>query len=385
MSNINIKRAVENIRSGTNIYTPVVELVVNAIQATEAANREHGLIKIRLLRASQGELLDASPEVIGFIVSDNGVGFNEANRNSFDTLYTEHKLEEGGKGFGRFTCLKYFEDFDVESTFIAAEGHYNLRTFSMGRDTEIIIDEHVAAASQSETGSSIRLHGIRQVKFQDKNIDIIARVLVEKLLPYFIDKNFSCPRIIIEEENGSGTIILNNYLSSDDNTQIVELPTPQSEICVENKEVAYDFEVRIFKFYSPRSHKSKVSLVAHRREVTEVSLQTYIPEFAEEFFDKSVEGDEGKDRNYVIKAYVFGEYLDQNVSLERGTFNFQRDSDLMYGLSQSEIEAAAAQVARRAVGEEITARRERKRNGKSAAGAGRSPSLGRPSIFREVR
>lgn len=31
MSNVNVRRLVENIRSGTNIYTPVVELVVNAI------------------------------------------------------------------------------------------------------------------------------------------------------------------------------------------------------------------------------------------------------------------------------------------------------------------------------------------------------------------
>ena len=32
MSNVNVKRLVENIRSGTNVYTPLVELIVNAIQ-----------------------------------------------------------------------------------------------------------------------------------------------------------------------------------------------------------------------------------------------------------------------------------------------------------------------------------------------------------------
>ena len=30
MSNINIKRAVENIRANTTVYTPVVEMIVNA-------------------------------------------------------------------------------------------------------------------------------------------------------------------------------------------------------------------------------------------------------------------------------------------------------------------------------------------------------------------
>src|SRR5690606_16041053 len=71
-------------------------------------------------------------------------------------------------------------------------------------------------------------------------------------------------------------------------------------------------------------------------------------------------GTTSRDRNYVVKAYVFGDYLDRNVSLERGAFNFQRDSDLIYGISQSQIEAAAADVAREAVGQEINARRERK-------------------------
>jgi hypothetical protein len=35
MSNVNIKRAVENIRSSTTVYTPIVEVIVNAIQAIE--------------------------------------------------------------------------------------------------------------------------------------------------------------------------------------------------------------------------------------------------------------------------------------------------------------------------------------------------------------
>lgn len=33
MINVNIRRAVENTRSGTTVYTPVVEAIVNGIQA----------------------------------------------------------------------------------------------------------------------------------------------------------------------------------------------------------------------------------------------------------------------------------------------------------------------------------------------------------------
>ena len=50
MSNVNVRRLVENIRSGTNIYTPLVELVVNAIQAIDAKGIPNGLVEIEVLR-----------------------------------------------------------------------------------------------------------------------------------------------------------------------------------------------------------------------------------------------------------------------------------------------------------------------------------------------
>ena len=59
--------------------------------------------------------------------------------------------------------------------------------------------------------------------------------------------------------------------------------------------------------------------------------------------------------------YVLGDYLDNNVSFERGGFIFQKDNDLLMGISQSEIESAASIIAKKAVGEEITVRQEKKR------------------------
>lgn len=42
MSTVNVRRLVENIRSGANVYTPLVELVVNAIQAIDAKGIPNG-------------------------------------------------------------------------------------------------------------------------------------------------------------------------------------------------------------------------------------------------------------------------------------------------------------------------------------------------------
>ncbi|KJC55546.1 ATPase [Bradyrhizobium sp. LTSP849] len=360
MSSINIKRAVENIRSGTTVYTPVIELIVNAIQAIRAVKPTGGLIQVTILRHDQADMIDKIAPVDGFIVRDDGIGFNEEHRNSFDTLYTALKAGDGGKGFGRFTCLKYFRRFTVESVF--ADGLMRKkRSFAMGHGNDIIIDEKVADAGVAATGSAVTISGAQAVKFPDKGLDVIARVLVEKLLPYFIDPNSECPQIVMRDDQGGSPIILNDYLGQT-NRQIVELSVQKNELHLKSLDKDKDevFTVRVFKFYAPRANKSKVSLVAHRREVTDVTMQTYIPEFADEFYDKTDEGENAKDRNYIIKAYVFGDYLDRNVSLERGAFSFGKDNDLVFGISQSQIEAQAATIAQEAVGHEILARRERK-------------------------
>jgi nitrogen-specific signal transduction histidine kinase len=86
MSNVNIKRAVENIRANTTVYTPVIEMIVNAIQAIDEAGRTDGRVSIRVQRSSQTELDGSLPEVNSFEIEDNGIGFTDAHRDSFDTL-----------------------------------------------------------------------------------------------------------------------------------------------------------------------------------------------------------------------------------------------------------------------------------------------------------
>jgi cell fate (sporulation/competence/biofilm development) regulator YlbF (YheA/YmcA/DUF963 family) len=230
----------------------------------------------------------------------------------------------------------------------------------MGLDKDIIVDEKTAASGKRETGTAVEISGIKSVKFPDKRLDTVSRVIVERLLPYFVDKDRACPRIVIREATEpSGGVSLNDYLGKE-SSQIVEMRVEQGTFTLTASEAAKDFQVRVFKFYAPRSAKSKVSLVAHRREVTDNPLQTYIPEFAEEFYEAGPDQDLSKGRNFVVKSYVFSDYLNDNVSLERGEFRFQTDNDLLSGISQSEIEQKAAEIAQSVLGSEITERKRRK-------------------------
>lgn len=359
MSTLNIQRVVENIKSGTTIYTPVVDVIVNAIEAIEAKEKTEGKVTIFVRRSKQTEIGGGTPAVEGFEITDNGIGFTDENRESFDTLYSDQKIAVGGKGFGRFVCLKYFEDVSVDSDFQDGDV-FKKRTFRMGKKNDIIIDEYIQPSDAEATGTTVSLQTIKS-NFPDKNLEVIAARLVEKLLPYFITQDYVCPRIEVVEEDASSSIILNNYVNNGLASIIMEVNVSDSNFTLTGQ-VCGDqhFVVRVFKFYNPGSRKSKISLVAHKREVEDTAIDNYIPEFAEEFYDKADGDNDTKSRNYIIKAYVFGEYLDKHVSFERGGFNFRKDGDLLLGISQTEIERAASDIARRAVGDDISGRQEKK-------------------------
>ena len=149
MSNVNIRRAINNIRSTTTVYTPIIEMIVNAIQAIDETGRDNGIVMVRVQRSSQDSIFnDQKPDIVGFEIEDNGIGFTDFHRNSFDTLYTDNKIKLGGKGFGRFTCLKYFKDLHIKSIYWDCN-KFKLRSFSMGKEHDIIVNETVEDSRES--------------------------------------------------------------------------------------------------------------------------------------------------------------------------------------------------------------------------------------------
>ena len=359
MSNINIKRAVENIRANTTVYTPVVEMIVNAIQAIDESGRTDGKVSVRALRNSQAELFGSLPDVTSFDIQDNGIGFTDEHRDSFDTLYTDRRIGEGGKGFGRFTCLKYFEDLHVKSVYREGSG-FKCRSFSMGKDHDIIVREETMVSEHRDSSTVVSLTGLKKASFE-KKLSTVSRNLVERLLPYFITHDYVCPAIVLSERDGSDELCLNDFVSNELSAFIREICIERNNFTLKALEEDQEFLVRVFKLYAPRNQKSRISLVAHKREVSGSVLHKYIPEFEEEFYEGAGNREVDQKRNYIIKAYVFGPYLDHNVSLERGGFEFNMDSDLFHGIAQADIEKAAAEIARDAVGSDITLRQEKKK------------------------
>ena len=87
----------------------------------------------------------------------------------------------------------------------------------------------------------------------------------------------------MSEADGSSPIVLNEFVSNELSASIREMPSKESSFTLTALKEDHDFTVRVFKLYAPRNQRSRLSLVAHRRDVSGSVLSKYIPEFDEEF------------------------------------------------------------------------------------------------------
>lgn len=353
MSRVHIGRTVENIRDG-NVLTPIIEVIVNAIHAIESAKRTDGCIRVVIHRQSPAKGNDQSlAEVSGFSVIDNGIGFTDENRNSFDDLYSPYKVEQGGKGFGRLICLKYFHDVQVSSVFQRGGGFIK-RCFSMGKEWDIIVSEMETPVVADDTETCVKLAGFKPRRFPHKELMTIAHLLTERLLPFFFEDNQTMPDIVLEEERGQlGSVCLGGLVTNQVESYIKHIPVTNDQM----KVMGLTFSARVYKCYASQKKTSRVVLVGHRREVTEKPLHHYIPEFKDEYCETV----EGELRHFVVIVYVQGEYLDDHVCPERGAFDFPKEQDLLCPALPEDIEREAANLAVLALDGEVESRFEKKK------------------------
>lgn len=358
MSKINIERIVRDIKTRSTSLTPIIEAVCNSIEAIGKSIAD-GKIRIVLKRDGSQDLglegASIKGEIIAVDIIDNGEGFTDENRESFDTFKSDHKISFGGKGFGRFMFLKYFNSVTIESIYCKNEAFYK-RSFTFGHADEIIEDETNKPLDGMEhhTGTIIHLSSIK-TKDLDKGIDVIARKLVERLLSYFASDDSSIPTITIEEEDGSDKRILNKYVGP---TSDIQQIGDAESIEVQGRDHKYLFTVKVYKiFYSAITNK--ICLTANLREVTDTSLHYYIPEFKETMSEVTPEGTQ---KNFMVKVYVQGDYLDENVTTERDGFNFDKENETpLFELSEKMIYNEAALVAKSLFSSDIEDRYKRKK------------------------
>lgn len=294
---------------------PLFEALVNSIHAIEELKSESpGLIEIEAERLPQENLgaetndpdFEKKKPIIAFRITDNGIGFNPDNWDSFNLAHSSYKYNKGGKGIGRITWLRAFSSVEIDSIY-RQNGHYNRRQFEfkISKDGVENPQNFKVDSSNPQRRTSVYLKNLNERFQQWTNSDLedIAIKIIEHCFSFFRESN--CPRIILKDNYDE--IVVNDYFK---NYTRNSLDKKSAKI----KGQKFDFEV--VKMYTSKPD-NKIHYRAHRREVMSDKLTDFIPELKQPLTDNDGE-------KFSLAVYVSSDYLDDKVNEERTEISFSK-------------------------------------------------------------
>jgi hypothetical protein len=178
---------------------PVFEAINNSIQAIEDKfgkdNLTSGRIEVTVLRPDYD---DGKP--VGFVVADNGIGFNPANLASFLTSDSRYKVARGGKGVGRFLWLKVFAAAHVESVYEASDGQVRRLEFDFLPAQKDQVRNLRDLKAIGPTGTTVTLKPFKAdyEAHCPSRPQTIKNKIISHFLAYFV--NMHTPEIVVIDE-----------------------------------------------------------------------------------------------------------------------------------------------------------------------------------------
>lgn len=315
---VDLEGKIRNLPRLSQALTPVFEAVVNSIDAIKERGNGRGLITVRIIRETTGQIISTFdediegnletsrkwPEIKDFVIEDDGVGFNELNWKSFNKSDSSYKNKIGGKGVGRFDWLKAFDKAEIISVY-QENGTRLLREFEFDTKGKGVHPKHLIPTND-EIKTIVKLKSFKKEYRQDetayKSTSKIAQRLLEHLLAYYINK--SAPEIVVEDTYGTKDKINLDDLFGEYDIQ------PDS----------LDIRGRLFLIYHvelPVTRKEDVHRIVYCANKRDVKSQNLTNQLGTSGIDQN-----GKPVYYA--AYISGEYLDQKVNSLRSFFEFPK-------------------------------------------------------------
>lgn len=298
---------------------PLFEAITNSLDAIEEAKEPEGRIEIEIIRDENTLFADTTSssdkqlaEVIGFIIRDNGIGFDERNYHEFNVSDTTVKAKQGGKGVGRFTWLVTFDKVEIESIYVE-DGQNNQRKFLFCPRGSGIENHSCQDATGGHRGTIVYLTGYKEKyrKSCPKRVDVIAAYIVEEFLDVFLGA--SCPKIILQDKMANQYIDLDDFYH-DQMVKFSELKT----INIRNT----SFDLLHVQLHSTHIPEHRMCFCAGYRVVFRERL-TGIPNLAPRLKDKD-------DREFVYAVYIHSPILDSSVNADRTGFNLLEQGDSLF-------------------------------------------------------
>lgn len=291
---------------------PLYEAIVNSINAIDERSEKYGDFqgKITIEVVRERTLLSESDSntVSGFIVTDNGIGFDDDNMKSFMEADSEYKMNIGGKGVGRFSWLKAFSSVEIESTY--KDAGFMTRSFLFSLSHPEIEDKVIDDNNKADFSTTVKLNGYEKnyAKYVPKNLDTIAAHIIQYCLVYFLRKN--CPEIYVLDHDDN--LSLNSMFKDRFNTDA-------NKISFVVGEQTFDLlNIRITDRSS--SHRNKLFLCANERLVEIKDLEKIITNLDSYIFENE---------EYWYLGILTSKYFDDNVDMNRLSFSILQDSSVM--------------------------------------------------------
>ena len=322
---------------------PLFEAVVNSIHAVEEAgiSPEEGRIRIKITRApEQGRFLfdedkkkqgpKAQSDIIGFVITDNGIGFNELNMKAFRTLDTDHKAGKGGRGIGRLLWLKAFKRVEVSSLFYDEGSKSKRRSFvfdaKSGISKESVSEE--PAGSLRQTTVSLIDFDANYRRYSYKSAETIANAIFEHCLWYLLRPGGSA-RIVVEDpgEEIDLDTVCSKQMHSSAKTETVALK-------------GQTFDLLHIKLRTSSALDHTIAYCADNRLVHEEKLNGRVPGLYGKLSDDN--GD------FTYACYVSSEVLNECARPERTGFDLADKTDGLFASNEITWEDIRETISRRA-------------------------------------
>lgn len=295
---------------------PVFEAIVNSMHSIEETGRRDGRIDIYIKRDTAQQSIDGEPiqsqPIVGFVIKDNGVGFNDKNFAAFQTSDTTNKAAKGGKGVGRFLWLKAFDRAKVNSVYEADSEKHRRRAFEFALSEEGIenLTDEVCEEVKCETTVSLEGFKADYRKYCVKTIESTALRIIEHCLESFVLN--ACPKMVLHDEYEGTSMDLKRTFKND--------------MCLDSKRQTFKikghkFKITHVRLVPGREQEHAVSFCANERSVKAESLTTLVSNLEKELTDDSGE----QNQQFIYAGYVSGPFLDDRVVPERTHFDLMNE------------------------------------------------------------
>ena len=267
----------------TKALMPLYESIVNSIYAIDERQQKentlNGRIMVHIVREPQQYIqtdgIDGSiNDITGFIIIDNGIGFNDANMKSFLQLDSTYRIEKGGKGVGRFTWLKAFRKAKIESCFENGD-QWVKRSFDFMLGQDEINDSLIKIDELKDNKTVVILEDCLS-PYKDKlpkGGDNVATKIMQHCFIYLMSP--TCPEIIVVDDINQQTYNINQMFrnSIQEESNLIEFE-------IKNEK----FFLRHAKIMDSSFDASKLYLYANDRMVQEINIEKYIVDLDKNLF-----------------------------------------------------------------------------------------------------